>query len=77
MVEILLMDWLEEFNSLSESEIRSYATEQEHNNEVVIALYTVFDEHVKYLHVSCSFFYQSCHLHLLLLFILFDLGSSW
>lgn len=48
MVDILLSDWLEEYNSLSESEIRSYAAEQEHNNEVVIALYTVFDEHVKY-----------------------------
>lgn len=52
MVEILLMDWLEEYNSLSESEIRSYATEQEHNNEVVIALYTVFDENTKFSHVS-------------------------
>lgn len=58
MVDILLSDWLEEYNSLSESEIRSYASEQEHNNEVVIALYTVFDEHVKYSKVSLRILYK-------------------
>lgn len=59
MVEMLLMDWLEEYNSLSESEIRSYASEQVHNNEIVIALYTVFDEYGKYSQVIiCIFFNQ-------------------
>lgn len=52
MFEALIFEWLEEFNSLSESEIRSYASEQVHNNEIVIALYTIFDEHVKYSQVN-------------------------
>lgn len=54
MVEILVMEWLEEYNALSESEIRSYASEQVHNNEIVISLYTVFDEHVKYSQVNTA-----------------------
>lgn len=55
MVEILVAEWLEEYNSLSESEIRSYATEQAHNNEIIITLYTVLDECGKYTQVARCF----------------------
>lgn len=44
MADILVLDWMEEFDSLTESEIHTYATEQEHNHEVMIALYVVLEE---------------------------------
>lgn len=47
MADILVMDWMEEFDSLTESEIHTYATEQEHNHEVMIALYVVLEEQQK------------------------------
>lgn len=55
MVEALVLEWLEEYNALSESEIRSYAAEQVHNTEIVLSLYNVFDEHLKYSQVSFTF----------------------
>lgn len=47
MADILVMDWMEEFDSLTESEIHTYATEQEHNHEVMLALYVVLEEQQK------------------------------
>lgn len=44
MADILVMDWMEEFDSLTESEIHTYSTEQEHNHEVMLALYVVLEE---------------------------------
>lgn len=58
MADILVMDWMEEFDSLTESEIHTYATEQEHNHEVMLALYVVLEEQqkLKNSNVRCRFF---------------------
>lgn len=48
MADILVQDWMEEFESLTESEIHTYSTEQEHNQEVMIALYDVLAEPYRY-----------------------------
>lgn len=47
MADILIMDWMEEFDSLTESEIHTYSTEQEHNHEVMLALYVVLEDQQK------------------------------
>lgn len=44
MADILVTDWMEEFESLTESEIHTYSTEQEHNHEVMVAIYDVLGE---------------------------------
>ncbi|XP_017772458.1 PREDICTED: hyccin [Nicrophorus vespilloides] len=44
MADVLVVDWIEEFEALTESEIHTYAAEQEHNHEVSIALHTIFEE---------------------------------
>lgn len=56
MADVLVRDWMEEFDSLTESEIPTYSTEQEHNHEVMIALYDVLSDPSKYKtdHVSVS-----------------------
>ncbi|VEN49819.1 unnamed protein product [Callosobruchus maculatus] len=48
MAENLVLEWLDEFESLTESEIHTYSTEQEHNHEVMIALYSILHEPHKY-----------------------------
>ncbi|XP_049822953.1 hyccin [Aethina tumida] len=48
MADVLVRDWMEEFDSLTESEIPTYSTEQEHNHEVMIALYDVLSDPSKY-----------------------------
>nr|CAI5829524.1 unnamed protein product [Callosobruchus analis] len=48
MAESLVLEWLDEFESLTESEIHTYSTEQEHNHEVMIALYSILHEPHKY-----------------------------
>lgn len=48
MADVLVADWMEEFESLTESEIHTYSTEQEHNHEVMIAIYNVLAEPAKY-----------------------------
>lgn len=48
MADNLVLDWLDEFEALTESEIHTYSTEQEHNHEVMIALYHVLSEPQKY-----------------------------
>ncbi|CAG9836724.1 unnamed protein product [Diabrotica balteata] len=48
MADNLVLDWLDEFESLTESEIHTYSSEQEHNHEVMIALYNVLAEPHKY-----------------------------
>lgn len=48
MADALVLDWLDEFESLTESEIHTYSMEQEHNHEVMIALYNVLSEPHKY-----------------------------
>ncbi|CAH1117440.1 unnamed protein product [Phaedon cochleariae] len=44
MADLLVLEWLDEFESLTESEIHTYSNEQEHNHEVMIALYNVLSE---------------------------------
>ncbi|CAH0556646.1 unnamed protein product [Brassicogethes aeneus] len=48
MADVLVRDWMEEFDSLTESEIHTYSAEQEHNHEVMVALYDVLSEPQKY-----------------------------
>lgn len=44
MADILILDWMEEYDSLTESEIHTYAAEQEHNYEVMVALYIFLED---------------------------------
>lgn len=44
----LVLEWIDEFESLTESEIHTYATEQEHNHEISIALYSILAEPQRY-----------------------------
>lgn len=44
MADILVLEWIEEFDALTESEINTYAIEQDNNHEVVIALYVLLEE---------------------------------
>ncbi|KAG5897445.1 hypothetical protein JTB14_002706 [Gonioctena quinquepunctata] len=48
MADILVLDWLDEFEALTESEIHTYSIEQEHNHEVMLALYAVLSEPQKF-----------------------------
>ncbi|CAG9768585.1 unnamed protein product [Ceutorhynchus assimilis] len=48
MAYSLVFEWMDEFESLIESEIHTYSTEQEHNQEVMIALYNILSEPQKY-----------------------------
>ncbi|XP_050302223.1 hyccin [Anthonomus grandis grandis] len=48
MAYTLVFEWIDEYESLIESEIHTYATEQEHNHEVMIALYNILAEPQKY-----------------------------
>lgn len=56
MADNLVLDWLDEFEALTESEIHTYSSEQENNHEVMIALYNVLSEPQKYKsdHVSTN-----------------------
>lgn len=44
MADVLILDWIEEYDSLTESEIHTYALEQEHNYEVMMGLYMLMDD---------------------------------
>ncbi|XP_066254888.1 hyccin [Euwallacea similis] len=48
MAYTIVFEWIDEFESLTESEIHTYSTEQEHNHEVIIALYNILSEPHKY-----------------------------
>lgn len=48
MADVLVLDWMEEFESLTESDMHTYSTEQEHNHEVMCALYDILAEPHKY-----------------------------
>lgn len=45
MADLLLTEWMEEFEGLAESEIHTYSTEQENNHEIMLALYEFLSEH--------------------------------
>ncbi|XP_030763184.1 hyccin [Sitophilus oryzae] len=48
MAYTMVFEWMDEFESLTESEIHTYAAEQEHNHEVILALYNILAEPHKY-----------------------------
>lgn len=48
MAHTLILEWMDEYESLTESEIHTYSTEQEHNHEIMIALYNILAEPQKY-----------------------------
>ncbi|KAF7278078.1 PI4KA lipid kinase complex subunit hyccin [Rhynchophorus ferrugineus] len=48
MAYTMVFEWMDEFESLTESEIHTYAIEQEHNHEVILALYNILAEPQKY-----------------------------
>lgn len=52
MAESIISDWIAEYNSLQESELRSFAAQHENDYEISKALYTVLNERAKYKDVS-------------------------
>lgn len=44
MADILVNEWVEEYEALTESEIGTYAMEQDNNQEVKIAVYNILEE---------------------------------
>lgn len=48
MVDVLILEWIEEYDSLTESEIHTYALEQQHNCEVTVALFLLMDDPEKF-----------------------------
>lgn len=48
MAYTMVFEWMDEFDSLIESEIHTYAMQQEHNHEVILALYNILAEPQKY-----------------------------
>lgn len=51
MVEALISDWLEEYSTITEDELTSFAAQHQHNHEVAAALFAVFHNYTKYLEV--------------------------
>lgn len=56
MAESIVTDWLSDYASLQQFEIRSFASQHEHNHEIAHALFTILNERLKYPDVSKSFF---------------------
>lgn len=48
MADALVLEWLDEYESLTESEIHTFSTEQQHNHEIMMALYAVLSEPQRY-----------------------------
>ncbi|XP_026478712.1 hyccin [Ctenocephalides felis] len=48
MVEALISDWLEEYSTITEDELTSFAAQHQHNHEVAAALFAVFHNCTKY-----------------------------
>lgn len=44
MADVLVTDWIEEYEALTESEIITYAGELEHKDEVIESLHAVFTD---------------------------------
>lgn len=44
MADSLVIEWMEEYSALTESETHTYAMEQEHNQEIMSALYVIFED---------------------------------
>lgn len=54
MAESIVTDWLSDYASLQQFEIRSFASQHEHNHEIAHALFTILNERLKYPDVSNS-----------------------
>lgn len=52
MAESIVTDWLSDYTSLQQFEIRSFASQHEHNHEIAHALFTILNERLKYPDVS-------------------------
>lgn len=48
MTETVLEEWIEEFGALDASQLHTFATEQEHNIDVAISVFTILEERHKY-----------------------------
>lgn len=48
MAESIVSDWLSDYASLEPFEIRSFASQHEHNHEIAHALFTILNERLKY-----------------------------
>ncbi|XP_055606530.1 hyccin isoform X1 [Uranotaenia lowii] len=48
MAEAIISDWIADYNSLQESEVRTFAAQHENDFEISKALYTVLNERTKY-----------------------------
>ncbi|XP_055917942.1 hyccin isoform X2 [Eupeodes corollae] len=59
MAEAIVQDWLAEYESLQPSEMQSFASLHENNQEIAEAIYTIFNERLKYpelIHGICNQF---------------------
>lgn len=56
MTEEVLQEWLSEYQSLDPTQLRSFAAEQEHNTDVMLGIFTLFEERNKYPQVSKNYF---------------------
>lgn len=52
MAESIVSDWLSDYAALQAFEIRSFASQHEHNHEIAHALFTILNERLKYPDVS-------------------------
>lgn len=52
MAESIVTDWLSDYASLQAFEVRSFASQHEHNHEIAHALFTILNERLKYPDVS-------------------------
>lgn len=52
MAEAIIADWISDYSSLQESELRTFAAQHENDFEISKALYTILNERTKYKDVS-------------------------
>lgn len=52
MAEAIIADWISDYNSLQESELRTFVATHENDFEISKALYTILNERAKYKDVS-------------------------
>lgn len=62
MAESIVSDWLSDYTSIEAFEIRSFASQHEHNHEIAHALFTILNERLKYPDVS--YYYKCVHSHM-------------
>ncbi|XP_018331354.1 hyccin [Agrilus planipennis] len=44
MADVLVLDWLDEFEFLTECEFHTFAAEQEHNQEIILSIYVILGD---------------------------------